>query len=264
MYSEEHKKYIKEFKKRNLLIKLVQVLILVIFLIIWQLLSDYNIINSFIFSSPYKVIKCLINLHIKGNLYNHIFITVWETTISFLLGTFIGIFIATLMWWNGFFAKVIDPYLTVLNSLPKVALGPIIIIWAGAGMNSIVFMALLISVIVTIINIYQGFIETDPIKVKLMKSFKATKKQIYFKLLLPNSLPVITSSLKINVSMSLIGVIMGEFLVSKEGIGYLILYGSQVFNLDLVMTGVMILCAVAVLMYYIILYIEKKLVKTNY
>lgn len=101
MYSEEHKKYIKEFKKRNLLIKLVQVLILVIFLIIWQLLSDYNIINSFIFSSPYKVIKCLINLHIKGNLYNHIFITVWETTISFLLGTFIGIFIATLMWWNG-------------------------------------------------------------------------------------------------------------------------------------------------------------------
>ena len=182
---------------------------------------------------------------------------------KFYLGTLIGLFIATLMWWSSFFAKVIDPYLTVLNSLPKVALGPIIIIWAGAGMNSIILMALLISVIVTIISVYQGFINTDPIKIKLMKSFKATKSQIYFKLLLPNSLPTIISALKINVSMSLIGVIMGEFLVSKEGIGYLIMYGSQVFNLDLVITGIIILCVVAVLMYYIILYIEKKLVKSN-
>lgn len=261
MYSLEHKKYLKLLRKKTLFVRIVQLSIIIVFILIWQLLANLNLINTFIFSSPKKVLDCIINLHIKGNLYNHILITILETTVSFILGTLIGLIIASLMWWKKSFARIIDPYLTILNSLPKVALGPIIIIWAGAGMNSIILMALLISVIITIINIYQGFINTDLIKIKLMQSFGATKKQIYFKLLLPNSLPVIVSVLKVNVSMSLIGVIMGEFLVSKEGIGYLIMYGSQVFNLDLVITGIIILCIVAVFMYYIILYIEKRLIK---
>ena len=261
MDSLEHKKYLKKIKLNNFLIKLTQFLILIIFLIVWQLLSDYKIINPFIFSSPIKVVETIINLHTTGDLYNHIFITVWETLISFVLGTLLGILIASIMWWNKFLAKVIDPYLTVLNSLPKVALGPILIIWVGAGMQSIVVMALLISTIITIINVYQGFINIDPIKIKLMQTFKATKRQIYFKLILPGTISNIISCFKVNISMSLIGVIMGEFLVSKEGIGYLIMYGSQVFNLDLVITGTIILCIVAAVMYSLVLYIEKKLIK---
>lgn len=263
MYSLEHISYLKKIKKNKLLVRITQLLIIIAFIIIWQLLANYELINTFIFSSPKKVLDCVINLHIKGNLYNNILVTVWETIFSFALGTAIGIVIASIMWWNKFIAKVIDPYLTIINSLPKVALGPIIIIWAGAGMKSIILMALLISVIVTIISVYQGFIETDPIKIKLMKSLGATKFQTYTKLILPCSLPNIISALKINVSMSLIGVIMGEFLVSKEGIGYLIMYGSQVFNLDLVISGIFILCIVATIMYYAILYIEKRLVKNN-
>lgn len=261
MYSLEHKSYLKKIKLRNFFIKLTQILILIVFLIVWQLLSDHKIINSFIFSSPIKVFNTIINLHTTGDLYNHIIITVWETFISFILGTLIGILIASIMWWNKFLAKVIDPYLTVLNSLPKVALGPILIIWVGAGMRSIIVMALLISTIITIINVYQGFINIDPIKIKLMQTFKATKSQIYFKLILPGTLSNIISCFKVNISMSLIGVIMGEFLVSKEGIGYLIMYGSQVFNLDLVITGTIILCVVAAIMYSLVLYIEKKLIK---
>ena len=261
MYSLEHKSYLKKIKLRNFFIKLTQILILIVFLIVWQFLSDHKIINSFIFSSPIKVFNTIINLHTTGDLYNHILITVWETFISFILGTLIGILIASIMWWNKFLAKVIDPYLTVLNSLPKVALGPILIIWVGAGMRSIIVMALLISSIITIINVYQGFINIDPIKIKLMQTFKATKSQIYFKLILPGTLSNIISCFKVNISMSLIGVIMGEFLVSKEGIGYLIMYGSQVFNLDLVITGTIILCVVAAIMYSLVLYIEKKLIK---
>ena len=261
MFSLEHKNYLKKIKRNNFFVKLTQILILIVFLIIWQLLSDYKIINPFIFSSPTKVIETIINLHTTGDLYNHILITVWETLISFGLGTLLGIIIASIMWWNKFFAKVIDPYLTVLNSLPKVALGPILIIWVGAGMQSIVVMALLISTIITIINVYQGFINIDPIKIKLMQTFKATKSQIYFKLILPGTISNIISCFKVNISMSLIGVIMGEFLVSKEGIGYLIMYGSQVFNLDLVITGTIILCIVAAIMYSLVLYIEKKLIK---
>ncbi len=261
MFSLEHKNYLKKIKRNNFFVKLTQILILIVFLIVWQLLSDYKIINPFIFSSPIKVIETVINLHTTGDLYNHILITVWETLISFILGTLLGILIASIMWWNKFFAKVIDPYLTVLNSLPKVALGPILIIWVGAGMQSIVVMALLISTIITIINVYQGFINIDPIKIKLMQTFKATKSQIYFKLILPGTISNIISCFKVNISMSLIGVIMGEFLVSKEGIGYLIMYGSQVFNLDLVITGTIILCIVAAIMYSLVLYIEKKLIK---
>ena len=261
--TKEHINYLKKIKRNNLLIKLTQISILILFIIIWQLLSDYKIINPFIFSSPKKVIECLISLHNANNLYNHIFITVYETFISFLLGTLLGILIASIMWWNKFFAKVIDPYLTVLNSLPKVALGPILIIWVGAGMQSIIVMALLISTIITIINVYQGFISVDPIKLKLMKTFNANKRQIYTKLILPATLPNIISCFKVNISMSLIGVIMGEFLVSKEGIGYLIMYGSQVFNLDLVITGTIILCIVAVIMYYLVLLLEKKLIKSS-
>ena len=261
MFSLEHKNYLKKIKRNNFFVKLTQILILIVFLIIWQLLSDYKIINPFIFSSPIKVVETIINLHTTGDLYNHILITVWETLISFVLGTLLGILIASIMWWNKFFAKVIDPYLTFLNSLPKVALGPILIIWVGAGMQSIVVMALLISTIITIINVYQGFINIDPIKIKLMQTFKATKSQIYFKLILPGTISNIISCFKVNISMSLIGVIMGEFLVSKEGIGYLIMYGSQVFNLDLVITGTIILCIVAAIMYSLVLYIEKKLIK---
>ena len=169
-----------------------------------------------------------------------------------------GFIIASILWRFDIIARILDPYLTVLNSLPKVALGPIIIIWAGASMKSIIIMALLISVIITIINIHQSFKEINENKIKLLKSFSATKSQIYFKLLLPGSLRNIISTLKINVSMSLIGVIMGEFLVSKSGIGYLIMYGSQVFNLSLVITGVALLSLLATIMYYLILLFEKK------
>lgn len=261
MFSEEHILYRKKIKKRQFWIRFTQILLLIIFFLIWQILADKQIINTFIFSSPKKMIETVVELHHSGDLYKHIWVTVYETLISFGLGTVLGILIATILWWNPFIAKVADPYLTILNSLPKVALGPIIIIWCGAGIRSIIFMALLISLIITIINIYQSFINTDKNKIRLMQSLQANKWQIYTKLIFPNSLPDIISTLKINISMSLIGVIMGEFLVSKAGIGYLIMYGSQVFNLNLVISGIIILCIVATIMYYCISYIEKHIDK---
>ena len=263
MCSQEHLAFLKKLKKKNRQVKLTQLLILLLFLIIWQLAANLELINTFISSSPKNILETIYGLIKSGDLWYHIWVTTYETMISFLLGTFLGFFIATLLWWWPFFAKVLDPYLTILNSLPKVALGPIIIIWAGAGKGSIILMALFISVIITIINVYQSFIETDSHKIKLLQSWKATKWQIYYKLIMPNSIQTIINALKINISMSLIGVIMGEFLVSKEGIGYLIMYGSQVFNLDLVMSGVIILGIVATIMYYIVNFIEKRCIKNK-
>ena len=261
MYSKEHIIFIKKIKREKRLVRFFQFSIVVLFIIIWQILADLNIINTFIFSSPKMVVKTIINLHKENNLYHHIWVTTYETLISFSIGTIIGCLIATILWWNKFLAKILDPYLTILNSLPKVALGPIIIIWGGAGIKSIIIMALLISVIITIINVNQAFNDVDQNKIKLMKSFNATKWQTYFKLILPSSFNTIINSLKINISMSLIGFIMGEFLVSKEGLGYLIMYGSQVFNLNLVVSGIFILCILSAIMYYGVLYIEKRLQK---
>ena len=259
MFSKEHISYLKKLKKERILVRLFQLLIIVIFIVVWQILANNGIINTFIASSPKKVIETVISLHKTGDLYHHIFVTLYETLFSFGLGTILGFLIAILLWWNKLLSKIVDPYLTVINSLPKVALGPIIIIWGGAGIKSIIIMALLISTVITIINVTDGFNSAPANQIKLLKSFNASKLQIFYKLILPYSFKIIISALKINISMSLIGVIMGEFLVSKEGIGYLIVYGSQTFNLNLVITGTIILAILSAIMYYSILYIEKKL-----
>ncbi len=263
MYSNEHKQYLKKKKRKKILILLMQIAILATIIITWQLLADFKIINTFITSSPSNVVKTIITLYNDNNLFNNIWTTIYETIISFSLGTIIGIIIAIILWYSNFLYKVIDPYLTIINSLPKIALGPIIIIFFGANIKSIIIMALLISVIVTIITVYNGFISTDKNKVNLLKSFSATKYQIFKLVILPSSYQTIISSLKINISMTLIGVIMGEFLVSKQGIGYLINYGSQVFNLNLVISGIIILMIVSYLMYIIVSYIEKILIKKD-
>ena len=236
---------------------------LVLFIFLWECLSNKGIINSFVYSSPSRAIKTVYKLYLDNNLFGHIWITVYETIISFVLATLMGTIIAIILWCSRFLYKVLEPYLTIINSLPKVALGPIIIIIFGANINSIIIMALLISLIVTISTVYNGFVNTDKNKVKLLRSFKANKWQILVNLIIPANYHVIVNSLKINVSMSLIGVIMGEFLVSKKGIGYLINYGSQVFNLNLVFGGIIILLIVSYLMYIIVVYVEKILIKNN-
>ena len=263
MYDREHKEYLRKIRFNKILVHMVQFLIIITFLFIWEYLSSNNIINSFVYSSPSKAIRTIYNLYLDSNLLNHIWFTVYETFISFSLATILGTIIAIILWYSKFLYKVFEPYLTVINSLPKVALGPIIIIIFGANINSIIIMALLISLIVTISNVYNGFVNTDGNKIKLLRSFDATKWQILRYLIIPANYPVIVNSLKINVSMSLIGVIMGEFLVSKEGIGYLINYGSQVFNLNLVFGGIFILLIVSYLMYIMVLYIEKILIRNN-
>ncbi len=260
--SREHAAYLKRIKRERILVSLVQIFILILILLIWEYLSSHNIINSFIYSSPSKIFKTIILLYKQNNLFNNIWITLYETIISFILATFLGTLIAIILWYSKFFYRVSEPYLTVLNSLPKVALGPIIIIMFGANINSIIIMALLISLIITISNVYSGFVNTDINRIKLMKSFNASKFQMLKYLVIPYNYHVIINSLKINVGMSLVGVIMGEFLVSKSGIGYLINYGSQVFNLNLVFAGIIILLIVSYLLYLIVIYIEKILIRS--
>ena len=262
--SKEHQLYLKKRKTKKILIYLGQIIIFIIFIILWQLLTDMKVVDAFIVSSPKKIVDTIVGLYQSHNLFIHIGTTIYETIISFIISMLIGIVFASLLWSSQTLAKVMEPYLTILNSLPKVALGPIILIWFGTTTTSIIIMAILISSIVLTINIYNGFINIDENKIKLVKSFTKSKITLYYYLVFPSNIPTIISNLKICISMSLIGIIMGEFLVSKKGIGYLIMYGSQVFNLDLVMSGIILLCIVATTLYYLVYYIEKKYEKTTH
>ena len=259
--SYERLLYLKNKKTKNTVISLSRIGILVVFIILWEVLGRLNIIDSFIMSMPSKIVKTIFELSKTGELFTHLSTTLYETLLGFIIATTIGTIIAILLWCSEYFRKISEPYIVVLNSLPKIALGPIIIVWFGAGVKSIVFMAIIITIIVTIITMQNGFLATDKNKIKLLKSLGATKIQTLTKLVLPASIPTFISCLKINVGMAWIGSIMGEYLVSKQGIGYLIVYGGQVFKLDLVMASTVILCVLAGLMYGSVVLIEKLITK---
>jgi NitT/TauT family transport system permease protein len=217
-YSEEHINYIKKLKKECRIITFFRILIIVLFLILWELCAYFNVINTFLYSSPSKIIKTIGTLINEGGLFKHINITIYEVLISFIISYLIGLIISTIMWWNKKISKIIDPYITVLNSLPKVALGPLIILWVGASINSIIFMALLISTFITIIDIYNGFISVNNNYIIMLKSFGASKLQIFRKIIIPSNLLNIISCIKINISMNLIGLLppVGENLSSNK------------------------------------------------
>ena len=198
-----------------------------------------------------------------GSLLYHIWITLSETVTGFVIGTIIGTAAATLLWWNKTISDILQPYLVVLNSLPKTALAPIIIVWLGNNTSSIILIALLTSVIITIMSVLQGFIETDSDKIKLIRIFGGTKPQILKEVVFPSNIPVIFNALKINIGLSFVGVIVGEFLVGKAGLGYLIVYSSQVFKLDRVMLSVAVLAIMAAVMYRIITAIENKFISKH-
>lgn len=256
-YSPTHRDYLRKYRLKNASIKLVQITILVAFLLCWELLTKYEIISSFFFSSPSRILETIKTLFESGELWHHSRITLGETLQGFAIATGIGFVVAFILWYSEFFRRVLEPYLVVLNSLPKIALGPIIIIWFGAGSKAIVFMCILIVIIVTILNILNSFISCDTQLIALAKSMGANKLQIFIKLILPNSLKDIVSTLKINVGLSWIGAIMGEYLVSRAGLGYLLIYGGQVFDLNLVMTSTVILCVLASIMYFAVALFEK-------
>ena len=258
--SNDRKKYLKQVKLRKIEILVTQISLVIAFIVIWEFLAQTGKIDSFITSQPSRIVKTFMNLS-SNDLLEHLKITCTETLIGFLLGTLSGAIVAIILWWSSFISKVSEPFLVVLNSLPKIALGPVIIIWVGAGMPAIIVMALSISLIVTILEILNGFLHTDDEKIKMAKTFNANKIQVLSKIVIPSNIPTFFNTLKVNIGLSLVGVISGEFLVSKGGLGYLIVYGGQVFQLDLVMTSVIILAVVAALMYQSIVFLEKKFVK---
>ena len=252
--SESRAAYLAAVRRRNRWVHTCQVGFLVLFVALWEGLTRVGVLDAFIVSSPSRIAGTLLDMS-QNNLALHIGVTLYETLTGFLLGVMIGLALSIVLWWSGFASRVAEPYLVVLNSLPKIALGPVIIILAGTG--AIIFMALAISLIVTVLEMLAGFRATDAESIKMARTFGASKRQIFTKIVFPANLKTMFNSLKVNIGLSLVGVIAGEFLVSKAGLGYLIVYGGQVFQMDLVMTGVIILSIMAALMYESVVLLQK-------
>ena len=261
-YSQEHYEFLKHEKRKKATKITLQIAIFVLFFAAWELTASLGILNPFIFSSPSRCIAMLSTLWGNG-LLTHIGITLAETLAGFFLGSVLGFLIAVILWRPPMTRAVVDPYLVVLNSLPKIALGPVIIVWVGSGMASIITVTLLISIVVAIIGVLNGFNEVEQEKLVLLKTFGATKPQLFFKVVFPASIPTTVSVLKLNIGMSWVGVIVGEFLNSKAGLGYLIVYGGQVFKMDIVMAATLILCILSALMYFLVVWIEKAVLKSR-
>ena len=259
--SSNQKNFVKSVKRRKAKVSFLRLFILIAFLAVWEFSAKYGLIDEFIFSCPSAMAKAALYMIKDGTLFYHTGITAAETIVGFMMGTLLGTAAAILLWWNKTASDVAQPYLVILNSLPKTALAPIIIVWLGNNTKSIMLIALLTSVIITIMTVLGGFNETDKDKIKLVTIFGGTKRQILTNVVVPSNIPVIFNALKINVGLSLVGVIVGEFLVGKAGLGYLIVYSSQIFKLDNVMMSVCILAVMAAVMYKIVSFIENKYIK---
>ena len=254
--SRERTLYLRRKRRRTHLVHACQIGFLVFFFAQWEISARLGWIDSFILSQPSRILETLRNMS-QNHLMMHVGVTLYETLTGFVLGVLLGVAIAVVLWWSGFVSRVAEPYLVVLNSLPKIALGPVIIIVVGAGPEAIIFMALAISLIVTVLEMLAGFRATNPESIKMARTFGATKRQVFTKIVFPSNINTLFNSLKINIGLSLVGVIAGEFLVSKAGLGYLIVYGGQVFQLDLVMSSVLILSVMAALMYQSVVLLQK-------
>lgn len=259
--SEAHRDYLLNIKINKLLVFITQIGILIAFIGLWEFAASQGYINTFLTSRPSRVYETIKQLYSNGTLFYHIRVTAVETGVSFILGTIIGTIVAIILWWWKFLSKVLDPYLIVLNSLPKVALGPLFIIIFGLGFKSIIAMALAITVITTTIVVYSGFCNVDNDYLKLVKTFGANKFKSFSKVVLPASIPTIASALRVNLGLSWVGVIVGEFLTGRAGLGYLAIYGGQTYQMNLVITSVILLGICSAISYQMLIIVENKIKK---
>lgn len=261
--SKEQEQFLKNHIRHHHFISLMRFLVLFAFLTIWEASARLELIDTFFFSSPSLVISYFIEMVMDGSFFTHTGITLLETLASFFLITIISLIVSTALWYSKTLSEIAEPYLVVLNSLPKSALAPLFIVWLGTGTRTIIIAGISVAVFGSIINLYTGFKQTDSEKMKLIATLSGTRFDAFEKVVFPSSIPMILSNMKVNIGLSLVGVIIGEFLAARRGLGYLIIYGSQVFQLNMVITSIIVLCAIAMGLYQCLQWVEHWYLKHN-
>ena len=241
--------YLKNRLRYERRIRFLRIFLAIGFFLLWETAARADWIDSFFFSSPGRIVTTFLSMVKDGSIFLHIGITLSETLLSFLLVVVFGLAISLILWFFESASKVMEPYLVILNSLPKSALAPLLIVWLGASFRTIIVAGMSVAIFGTILNLYTGFAETGKDKIKLIYTLHGTKKDALLKVVLPSTIPMIISIMKVNIGLCLVGVVIGEFIGARNGLGYLIIYGSQVFKLDLVIMSIIILCMMAMLLY---------------
>lgn len=255
--SEQHKAYLISLEKYYRKIKFCRFLVFALFLILWETAANLSWIDAFFFSSPSRIIGCILSMGRTGELFTHIGYTLAETVLSFFFVMLLTVVCASLLWFSKSLAAIFEPTLVILNSLPKSALAPLFIVWLGTGMKTIIVAGISVAVFGSVISLYTQFYQTNPEMEKLIITLGGNKWDIYRKIVLPFSVPTLINSMKVNIGLSLVGVVIGEFLAARRGLGYLIIYGTQVFKLDMVISSIIILCIIAYGLYFGIQKLEK-------
>ncbi|WP_395027638.1 ABC transporter permease [Comamonas odontotermitis] len=254
--SPEYVQWLAQIQRRKLLITASRIGVLAVFLAVWEILARTQVINPMLTSYPSAVLPTLVELFKTGDLTGHTWITFKATIIGFAVSMVLGVLIAALLWWSGFLKKVLDPFLVIANAMPKIAFVPIFYIWLGSE-YSVYGMAVAISLFITIMVVYEGFQAIDPNKIKLATTLGASKMQVMRYVVFPGSVPAVIAAIKMNIGLSLIGVIVGEFQSSSAGLGFLIVNGSQVFKLNIVMAAIVVLAMLSAVMYLAVTRLEK-------
>lgn len=255
--------FVRDHKKHHHEVAAYRILLFIFLLVLWEISVNLDWIDAFFFASPSRVVLCFVDMVINKSLFMHIGITLLETLISFLLVFLISLIVSTLLWYSCKLSEVLEPYLVILNSLPKSALAPLFIVWLGTGMTTIIVAGISVAVFGSIISFYTGFQQINKEKITLIYTLGGQKKDAFCKVVLPGSVPTLISTAKVNIGLSLVGVIIGEFLAARRGLGYLIIYGSQVFQLNMVITSIIILCIIAMGFYKAIQGIEHHIRKKS-
>lgn len=255
--SPAQEKFLTHLRRHRMIVAAARVLILVLFLILWEVCADTGIIDSFIFSSPSRIAVCFWEMVLDRSIFLHMGVTLYETVVSFLLVTGFSILAAVLLWCSRKLSEITEPYLVVLNSLPKSALAPLLIVWLGATPTTIIVAGMSVAVFGSIMNLYTSFATVDQEKIKLIYTLHGTRRHALFKVVLPGSVPAVISNMKVNIGLCLVGVVIGEFLAARNGLGYLIIYSSQVFKMNWLLMSIILLCIMAMALYAVIGVVEK-------
>lgn len=255
--SEQHKQYLISLRKYHQKIKFFRILVFVVFLAIWEIAANLNWIDAFFFSSPSRIAGCILSLGKTGELFTHIGYTLAETVLSFFFVMLLTVICASLLWFSKSMAAIFEPTLVILNSLPKSALAPLFIVWLGTGMKTIIVAGVSVAIFGSVISLYTQFHQTNQEMEKLILTLGGNKWDVYTRIVIPFSVPTLINSMKVNIGLSLVGVVIGEFLAARRGLGYLIIYGTQVFKLDMVISSIIILCIIAYGLYFGIQKLEK-------
>ncbi|MEX2281783.1 MAG: ABC transporter permease [Gemmatimonadota bacterium] len=247
----------RELARTTRKILLIQIGLVILAVAVWELLVRLGFARELLVGQPARILHFLISMWKDGSLIRHSWVTTAETIVGSLGGFILGAVCGLLVWWSKTVERVIDPIVVALNSLPKIALTPIFLLWFGVGFSMKVALTLSTVFLVTFITAVAALAATDKELLQLTAALGGSRWQIFRNVVVPSSLPWLISAMKLNIGFGLTGAVVGEFVAANEGIGYLLLYGAQVYEMSLVWAGIFVLLVVAMLMYVSIVLLER-------